>query len=312
MDNWNQSIICLNCGATLDPSMRFCPRCGCKNPSADESRIFSNNIAPQAERYMHEEDKAALKALKAIPGFSALIKGFMNIWQERQFRILNMSSNIRLGENQLPQYYNMLPPICERLGIPVPELYLTMDVNPNAYTYGENKPFITLTSGLIDTLPDELISTVLAHECGHIACSHVLYSTMGRIVFSGAALAGSFMGLGKLVSFPLQVAFYRWQRCSELSADRAAVIYDGDAEKMSEVCMRLAGFGKNNQADGDKEQFMTQALEYKALVESSAWDKTLEFLILKDSSHPFNAVRAYECTEWVKTEQFKQFCKNDQ
>ncbi len=312
MENWSQTIICLNCGATLDKSMRFCPRCGCKNPQAEEEPIptrIVNGGAPAPACYMHESDKAALKALKALPAFSALTKAFMNVWQERQFRILNMSSNIRLGENQLPQYYNMLPPICEKLGIPVPELYLTMDVNPNAYTYGETKPFITITSGLIDLLPDELISTVLAHECGHIACSHVLYSTMGRIVFSGAALAGSFMGLGKLVTFPLQVAFYHWQRCSELSADRAAVIYDGDAEKMTEVCMRLAGFGKNNQADGDKNAFMQQALEYKSLVESSAWDKTLEFLILKDANHPFNAVRAYECNEWVKTAQFRQIVK---
>lgn len=310
METWSDTILCLNCGAVLDASMRFCPRCGTKNHAFDAAQNPSVN-SPAPASYMHEADRTALNALKALPGFSALIKGFMNIWQERQFRILNMSSNIRLGENQLPQYYRMLPPICERLGIAVPELYLTMDVNPNAYTYGETKPFITITSGLIDLLPDELISTVLAHECGHIACSHVLYSTMGRLVFSGAAIAGSFVGLGKLVSFPLEVAFHQWKRCSELSADRAALIYDGDAEKTIEVCMRLAGFGKNNQADGDKEMFMQQALEYKSLVETSAWDKTLEFLILKDASHPFNAVRAYEASEWAKTKQFQQFLNHN-
>ena len=36
------------------------------------------------ERYTHPSDRAALKALQAIPGFSLLIKGFMNVWNERQ------------------------------------------------------------------------------------------------------------------------------------------------------------------------------------------------------------------------------------
>ena len=139
------------------------------------------------ERYTHPSDRAALKALQAIPGFSLLIKGFMNIWNERQGKILNMSTRIKLGENQMRKYYDMLPPICEKLGIPVPDLYLEMNVNPNAYTYGDTAPFIVLTSGLLDTIPDELVPTVLAHECGHIACKHSLYLTMGRTVLSGAS-----------------------------------------------------------------------------------------------------------------------------
>ena len=84
------------------------------------------------ERYTHDADRAALSALEAIPGFSLLTKGFMNVWNEPQYRILNMSTRIRLGENQMRQYYDMLPPICEKLGIPVPDLYVEQDVKPNA------------------------------------------------------------------------------------------------------------------------------------------------------------------------------------
>ena len=49
-------------------------------------------MAFNPEQYTHESDRTALKALKAIPGFSALLKGFMNVWDERQQKILNMSS----------------------------------------------------------------------------------------------------------------------------------------------------------------------------------------------------------------------------
>ncbi len=260
-----------------------------------------------ADYYVHPSDKAALKSLKAIPGFHQLVKAFMKIWSERQYRISNMSSCVRMNENQLSKYYNMLPPICEKLGIEVPELYLELDVNPNSYTSGDTKPFIVVTSGLFETIPEELIPTVLAHECGHIACHHVLYSTMGNIVLGGTTSAlRSFIPYGGVASMPLEIAFFYWMRCSELSADRAAALCDGTAEKMSEVCMRLAGFDKDINAIASKEEFMVQAEEYKQMIKTSAWDKTLEFLTLRTRSHPLMTVRALECDDWSKTEQFNK------
>ena len=263
------------------------------------------------ERYTHPSDRAALKALQAIPGFSLLIKGFMNIWNERQGKILNMSTRIKLGENQMRKYYDMLPPICEKLGIPVPDLYLEMNVNPNAYTYGDTAPFIVLTSGLLDTIPDELVPTVLAHECGHIACKHSLYLTMGRTVLSGASnVLGSVLKLGGLLTVPLQVAFYYWMRCSEFSADRAAVLCDGTARKSQEVCMRLAGWKKENLAEGSIDAFLQQAADYREMITGSAWNRTLEFMVLSQASHPLLAVRAAECGEWERSEQYSRIISN--
>ena len=257
------------------------------------------------EKYIHDSDRSALKALQAIPGFSLLIKGFMNIWNERQEKILNMSTRIRLGENQMKKYYDMLPPICEKLGIPVPDLYIELDVKPNAYSYGDTTPFIVLTSGLLKTLPDDLIPTVLAHECGHIACHHALYRTMGRLVLSGASNAiSSVVKLGGLLTVPLQVAFYYWMRCSEFSADRAAVLCDGDARKMQEVCMRLAGWDKDIMAEANVDTFLEQAVAYKDMINGNAWNKTLEYMIMSQVSHPLTAVRALECGEWAKSELF--------
>ena len=259
-----------------------------------------------SEYYTHESDKAALDALKAIPGFSQLMKTFIKQWSERQGKIRNMSSYIRISEKQLPQYWEMLPPICEKLGIDVPELYLMMDVRPNAFTSGDTKPYIVLTSGLLDTLPEELIPTILAHECGHIACHHVLYRTMGTILLGGTAGTLSRSPLGSVMSLPLQVAFFYWIRCSEYSADRAAVLCDGTAEKMTEVCMRLAGSSKHISTEPNREEFFAQAREYKDMVNDSKWDKTLEFYMLANATHPFMAVRALECTEWAESDQYRQ------
>lgn len=261
----------------------------------------------EAKYYVHDSDRAALKALKAIPGFHQFVKSFMKIWSERQFRITNMSSCVRVNEKQLSQYYDMLPPICEKLGIDIPELYLQLDVNANSYTAGDTKPFIVMTSGLFETLPEELIPTVLAHECGHIACHHTLYTTMGNILLGGTTSAlRSFVPYGRLATMPLEIAFFYWMRCSELSADRAAILCDGGAEKMSEVCMRLAGYDKDICAIASKDEFMVQAEEYREMVKSSKWDRTLEFLALSTLSHPLMTVRALECEEWAGSEHFQK------
>lgn len=247
--------------------------------------------------FTHEQDRATLAALKAIPGFTPLLKAFMKVWNERQFRIQNMSTNLRISEKMLPQYYNMLPPICEKLGIEVPELYLELDVTPNAYTAGDTKPFVVITSGLLKHMPEELIPTVIAHECGHIACHHVLYHTMGQLILNNAP---GLLGISELVTIPLQMAFYHWMRCSEYSADRAAALCDGTSDKIVEMCMRFAGLDKDIAGLYSKDVFMEQALEYREMMNNSVWDKTLEFLMFNENTHPLNAVRAYECDQWCR------------
>lgn len=258
------------------------------------------------ELFIHPTDKAAMKALKAIPGFSQLVKAYMSVWNERQFRIMNMSSKLRISEKQMKSYYELLPPICEKLGIEVPELYLELNVECNAYTYGDRHPAIVLTSGLFETLPDSLIATVLAHECGHIACHHTMYTTMGRLILNGLE---SIPGTASLVGMPLRIAFAYWMRCSEFSADRAAAICDGSADKMVETCMRFAGYDKDIPEEGSLDAFMEQAEEYRDMVNDSKWNKTLEFLLYNQMDHPLNAVRAYECREWGRSEQLAKICR---
>ncbi len=264
-----------------------------------------------SDKYTHETDRAALKALKAIPGFSRLMKAFLGVWNERQQKILNMSSRIKISETQMKKYYDMLPPICEKLGITVPDLYLEMNVVPNSYTSGDAEPFIVITSGLLKTIPDEQIPTILSHECGHIACHHVLYLTMGRILLQGAgSVLTGIMPLGNLLTVPLQIAFYYWMRCSEFSADRAAILCDGTDRKMQEICMRMAGWDKEIDAEVSLDAFLEQATGYKEMIDESKWNKTLEFMILSQASHPLMAVRALECRNWYQSEAYKLLVNN--
>ena len=73
-----------------------------------------------SNNYTHPEDAAALRNLKAIPGFPALVKKTMEFGYERAIYGENMASRIRLSPTQLPEIYNRLPPICQKLGISEP------------------------------------------------------------------------------------------------------------------------------------------------------------------------------------------------
>lgn len=251
--------------------------------------------------YIHENDKKALDALKAIPGFDQLTKAFMKVFSERTMKILNMSSKVRLSPEQCPRIYNLLVPICEKFQIPVPELYLELDRMPNAYTSGDSTIFITVTSGLLELLTDDEIQAVLAHECGHIVCHHVLYHTMGQMVLNGAA---TLLGLGQLVTTALSVAFSYWMRCSEFSADRAAAVFCGGPERVVDVMLRLAGGTSEVAHEINPELFMEQAKDYEDYVDDSNWNKILEALTLMNASHPFLAVRAASISQWCKASTF--------
>ncbi|MBP1535863.1 MAG: M48 family metallopeptidase [Ruminococcus sp.] len=258
------------------------------------------------ELFIHESDRAALNALKSIPGFTQVLRSFMKVWNEKQFKLLNMSTFVKVSEEQMSKYHDMLIPICKKLNIAVPELYVSLSPVANAYTSGDTEPFIVMTSGLINTVPEELIPTVLAHECGHIACHHVLYSTMGRLILGGAT---EMLGLSSLITTPLQMAFYYWMRCSEYSADRAAAVCDLTGDKTVEMCMRLAGFDKNIPIAANKQAFLAQAAQYKQLVDDSKFNKTLEFLMFNRMNHPLNAVRAYECDRWTNSSSFSHIVR---
>ena len=78
----------------------------------------------QYTEFIHPEDAAALKALKAIPMLSTIVKKVMDVGAEQLQTGLNMASKVRLSPTQLPRLYNILPPICERLEIKEPEFYL--------------------------------------------------------------------------------------------------------------------------------------------------------------------------------------------
>ena len=257
--------------------------------------------------YIHPEDEAALRNMQALPGFAAAMKLFMRYYDEQVTHGLNMANKIRLSETQLPHIYHKLPPICRKLTIEEPEFYLEMNPVPNAYAMGDTRTMISVTSGLLEYLTEEEVSSVIAHECGHIACRHMLYYTLAQMLFLNINKLGL---LGKAV-IPVYWALMYWSRRSELSADRAAAVALCDADKVVAFQIRLAGGPLSITKDVNVEEFVKQADYYDSL-QKNTWDNLLQNYAILDSSHPFTAIRVREILKWSKTESYRQIIKTMQ
>lgn len=250
--------------------------------------------------FIHPEDEAALRQMENMPGFTAFMKKVMSIGYETLKYGTNMASNIRLSERQLPEIYHHLPPICEKLGIAEPEFYLEMNPIPNAYTSGDTRIFMTVTSGLLEMMTDEELDAVIAHECGHILCRHVLYHTVAQWLVSGLE---NLNVIGTL-TIPIRFAMLYWYRKSELSADRAACLATSP-ETVTAVMARLAGGPYDITSKIDMEEWASQADEYEKIRSSNLWNKTLQMGAVASLSHPFAAVRVREILRWAESDQFK-------
>lgn len=250
--------------------------------------------------FIHPEDAAALRQMESIPGFSSIVKRVLSLGYETLQYGINMASNIRLSERQLPELYQHLPPICERMGIPIPEFYLQMDPTPNAFTFGDTRIFVTVTSGLVEMMHEEELDAVIAHECGHILCRHVLYHTIAQWLSSGLDNLGV---LGSL-AVPAKYAILYWYRKSELSADRAASIITSP-QTVATVMARLAGGPKSLTSNIDFKEWAMQADEYERIQNANLWNKALQLTAIAGLSHPFAAVRVREILKWGESEQYR-------
>lgn len=260
-----------------------------------------------ASDFIHPDDAAALQALKNIPIFPAVMEKVFQYGLDEIQWSENVTTNLRLTDGQLPEIYKHLSPICQKLGIQIPELYLQMSPIPNAWTSGNNRVYIVVTLGLIKRFKDDELIAVLAHECGHILCQHVLYSMLANSLFNlGDVFVESIMGqIGSVAMKPLKQALMTWSRASELTADRVASFITS-AATMTKVLAKLEGIPKTILNEMDYGAWTLQGADYENLKNGNSWKKIIRYMANTDLDHPYGPVRAYEVNQWEKSLQCQQ------
>jgi Zn-dependent protease with chaperone function len=252
----------------------------------------------KAEAFQHEDDRAATGALQAIPGVDTLVAKVLELGLERFYYLQNVADNVRVTKSMFPRLHKALGWGCKILDLEEPELYVNLDPVPNAYTFGHTRPFIVLSSGLVDILDDEERFFVVAHELGHIKSGHVLYTVLARNIASIVEMIGrATLGLGSLLGQGLVLALHNWYRSAELTADRAGLLCVQDLDPCIRVFMKLAGGAPRLFEEMDKSEFMRQIRDYEEADESTL-NKAYKAILTAWRTHPFPIMRARELDLW--------------
>jgi Zn-dependent protease with chaperone function len=279
-------------------------RCGrCHKPlllSRGETWRPKDPESPGAE-YQHPLDREALAAVRELPGVDSLLKRLIENTYERYARLFYQSSFVKAGSGQLTSLHERFERAAACLAIrELPELYLYTDPTPNAHTGGVERPYVAVSTGLVEVMTDEELFAVMAHELAHWQCRHVLYKTATRLLVGAAsAIAAATLGLGNLLVLPVRLALLRWDRCSELSADRGMLLATRDPELSLKVLMKLAGGAVRLRDELSLDRFIEQAEQARQAPEESVLDRIFSLLQTSFATHPFPLWRAAELWRWA-------------
>jgi heat shock protein HtpX len=95
---------------------------------------------------------------------------------------------------ELPRAYGAVERLTQKIGIPMPKIYVIPTESPNAFATGRNPQHasVAVTHGILGLLNDEELEGVLAHELGHVNNRDILISSVA------ATLAGAITMLASM------------------------------------------------------------------------------------------------------------------
>ena len=255
----------------------------------------------------HPADRAALEAMRKMPGFELVLRKLFGTISDRSLRLATLASAVRVDHRQFSALHESYLQACAVLDVKEPpELFVAQTPIVNAGAIGVDKPFIVLNSGTLLLLQPDEVQFVLAHELGHVLSGHVPYKTMLRLLLRISILILS-IPLGGAALLAITTALLEWDRKSELSADRAALLATQSPELAMRVQMKLAGGGNTDQMDAAA--FAEQAAEYER--GGSMIDGVLKLLNLVGRTHPFPVLRLAELHKWMESGDYERIVSGD-
>jgi len=95
---------------------------------------------------------------------------------------------------QLPRVYQVVERMTQRIGLPMPKIYVIPSDSPNAFATGRNPKHasVAVTQGILNLLNDDELEGVLAHELGHVRNRDILTSSIA------ATLAGAITMIARM------------------------------------------------------------------------------------------------------------------
>jgi heat shock protein HtpX len=94
---------------------------------------------------------------------------------------------------QLPRAYAAVERLTQKIGIPMPKIYVIPNDSPTAFATGRNPQHasVAVTQGILNLLNDEELEGVLAHELGHVNNRDILISSVAATVAGAITMLAS-------------------------------------------------------------------------------------------------------------------------
>lgn len=204
-----------------------------------------------------------------IAGGVSILTSVISYWNSAKLALSANGAKKATGQDEA-YLRSLITPICAEAGIPVPELYVIEDNSPNAFATGRNPSHaaVAATRGIMNTLSQDELRGVLAHEIGHIKNYDILLQTVASImvgaiiiisdIFSRSLLWGgarrrsdrdsgngllAIIGLLLMIFAPIAAQLLRMclSRNREYLADATAANLTGRPEALASALLKISG-----------------------------------------------------------------------
>jgi len=203
----------------------------------------------------------------------AVIMNFSSYFFSEKIALMSYSAQ-PVTETENPDVYRRVAPIvrglCQRMGLPMPRLWIIPQDSPNAFATGRNPQHasVAFTAGILKLMDDREIEGVVAHELGHVLHRDILISSVAAtlaaaitmlahmaqwgLMFSGGGgrdreNRGGVLGelvmilLAPLAAMLIQLAI---SRSREYEADAASAKFTGTPYELISGLQKLESYSK--------------------------------------------------------------------
>ncbi len=221
------------------------------------------------------EALAGRQGLYYALGFAALMN-FVSYFFSDKIALMTYRAQPVTPEQNSDVYRRVEPIVrglAQRMGIPMPKLWLIADPSPNAFATGRGPSHasVAFTQGVLELMNDNEIEGVVAHELGHVLHRDILISSVAATIAAAITLlarmamwAGMFGGggggdrdddrrgggglgmlfmmiLAPIAAMMIQMAI---SRSREYDADAASAKFVGSPYPLINGLQKLEGYSK--------------------------------------------------------------------
>lgn len=192
----------------------------------------------------------------------AVVMNFASYFFSDKIALMSYSAQ-PVTPDQNPEVYARVAPlvgnITQRMGLPMPKLWLIPDDSPNAFATGRDPAHasVAFTYGVLRLMNDSELEGVVAHELGHVLHRDILISSVAATLAAAITLIAriSFWfggsgrdnredrggGLFMLIVAPIAAALIQMaiSRTREYSADEASARFTGNPNALISALSKL-------------------------------------------------------------------------